>query len=129
MKEVNITMVNKEEIIPFDFSKDEMSNKLVRINISKYYYDKLTDIIKKYGDDDLFEAIEAKKTIVQDFNINKTIAVEKATEARTARAKKDIKLAFEYLERNNKKITQKAIAEASKCSVNTCRKYDYIWKK
>ncbi len=127
MRKVNIAMiVEKEELIPFD---DEMSGKLIRLNISKYHYDKLIAIIKASGDNDLMEAIEAKKTVIEANNPNKIIAMEIATETRTARAKKDIKLAFEYLERNNKKVTQKAIAEASKCSVNTVRKYSYIWKK
>ncbi len=119
-------MQDSQELIPFD---DEMGDKLIRLNISKYHYDKLIAIVKAVKDDDLMEAIEAKKTVIEANNPNKIIAMEIATEKRTANAKKDIKLAYEYLERNDKKVTQKAIAEASKCSVNTVRKYSYIWKK
>ena len=113
----------------FEFEKDEMDHKRIRINLSKYHYDKLIDIIKESGNNELIDAIEAKKSVIEEYYPNKVDAVERATEARTAKAKKNIKLAFEYLERNDKKVTQKAIAEASGCSVNTVRKYDYIWKK
>jgi len=114
----------------FNFTTDdETRGKNIRINIDKYQYDKLIDMVRKSGDSSLLKAILEKQTVVDKYNINKLNAMEKATEVRTAKAKKDIKLAFEYLVRNDKKVTQKAIAEASKCSVNTCRKYDYIWKK
>jgi len=119
-------MQEQDELIPFE---DEMQNKIIRISIDKYHYDKLIDIIKEHGDSGLMEAILEKKTVIETNNQNKLIAMEIATEVRTAKAKKNIKLAFEYLVRNDKKVTQKAIAEASKCSVNTVRKYDYIWKK
>jgi len=114
----------------FDFmADDEMRGKNIRINIDKYHYDKLIDIVNRSGDTSLLKAILEKKTVVKRNNINKLRAMGKATEVRTAKAKKNIKLAFEYLIRNDKKVTQKAIAEASKCSVNTVRKYDYMWKK
>lgn len=112
---------------PFVF-ENEYKNKLIRLNINKYHYDKLIDIVRESGDDELLEALESRKSVVTDININKVEAMEKATEVRVAKAKKNIKLAFEYLVRNDKKVTQKAIAEISKCSVNTVRKYDYIWK-
>lgn len=102
--------------------------KLTRINLSEYHFDKLINIIKKSGDTDLLEAVQAKKSLVDEYNQNKTAAAQTATEVRTAKAKKNIKLALEYLERNDKKVTQKAIVEASKCSVNTVRKYSYIWQ-
>jgi len=106
-------------------------HEIIKITLKNYHYDKLIDIIKKSGDTDLLEIIESKKTIVQDltFNLNKLRAMDKATAARTIRAKRSIKLAYEYLVRNDKKVTQKAIAEASKCSVNTVRKYSYIWSE
>lgn len=109
--------------------ENEMRMKLIRLNLTKYHYDKLIDIIKKSGDTDLLDAVEERKSVIDRFYPKKMEAAEKATEARTAKAKKNIKLALEYLERNDKKVTQKAIAEASGCSVNTVRKYDYIWKK
>ncbi len=113
----------------FDFEKDEFTGKNIRIHLDKMDYDKLIALVQASGDTDLLNAIESKQSLIKKFNVNKTVAAERATEVRTDKAKKNIKLAFEYLERNNKKVTQKAVAEASKCSINTVRKYDYIWKK
>lgn len=115
------------ELEPFEFG--EMSNKLIRTNLTEYHYDKLIAIIKEAGEEELLKALEERKSIVERIYPNKITAAEKATELRTAKAKKNIKLALEYLTRENKKVTQQAIAEISKCSVNTVRKYNNIWKK
>jgi len=107
----------------------ETVGKVARITLSLYHYDKLIDMLKNSDEEELLNAILERKTLISKMNKNKVFAMEKATEIRVAKAKKNIKLAYENLIRNDKKVTQKAISEISKCSVNTVRKYDFLWKK
>ena len=121
--------MNQFEPFGFEEEKNDFTGKNIRLNLDEYNYNKLIVLVKASADSNLLKAIERKQSFIKKFNVNKTLAAERATEIRTEKAKKNIKLAFEYLERNDNKITQKAISEASKCSVNTVRKYSYIWKK
>jgi D-aminopeptidase len=106
----------------------EMRNKLIRINLTKHNFDKLIELVEKSGDEYLLEEINERKSIIDRFYPKKSEAIEKATSVRVAKAKRSIRLAVDYLKRNDKKLTQKAVAEASKCSVNTVRKYSYLFK-
>jgi len=71
--------------------------------------------------------MEKKKSIIKAFNLNKYNAPDKAREVRTEQVKSRIKKAIDYIKRSGQKMTQKNIAEISKCSVNTVRKYSHLW--
>jgi hypothetical protein len=112
-----------------DAPRDDFKNN-VRINISAHEYLKLLEIIKesnKYTGG-LVKEISEKQTLVKKFNINKTKAVEKATQARSDRAKKHIIDAIDYIKRNDIKLNQSQVVKYSKCSVNTVRKYNYLFE-
>ena len=56
-------------------------------------------------------------------SINKMVAADKATAARTAKAKKKIQNAINILRMENKKITHYSIAKTAEVSYTTVKKY------
>jgi hypothetical protein len=57
------------------------------------------------------------------YSVKKTDAAEKATEARTKKAKAKIQNAINILNLENRKITHYSIAQEAKVSYNTVKKY------
>lgn len=111
--------------------KDDHENN-VRINLTPFHYLKLLEILKQNKDDDikyLIEEIGENSTLVKKYNIKKSQAAMDATQVRTDKAIKHIKDAVDYIKRNDIKMTQSAVVKYSKCSVNTVRKYSYLFKE
>lgn len=56
-------------------------------------------------------------------------AAKKATEKRSANAKKKIENAVKMLRLERKEITTYIVSLESGCSFNTCKKYKHYWEK
>lgn len=69
----------------------------------------------------------ATKNQKRDISVAQKLAVQKATRVRIAKSKKKIEDAVNILRLEGRNITLSSVADVSKCSPNTIRKYkDFI---
>ncbi len=104
----------------------------VRISINQRNYLELLKLIKEndfYNKEELIQEIGDKKNLIKRHNANKMGAMQNANDIRIERTKKHIKETIEYMRRNNKTINQSTVAKTSECSVNTVRKYKYMFEE
>jgi response regulator of citrate/malate metabolism len=102
----------------------------IRLDLSEGEF----DILKKYIDFEKLEEkshIEVVKTLLEklkkpkeiDYSFKKHSASEKATKARSSKAKEKMQNAINILRMENKTITHYSIAQMSGVSFNTVKKY------
>lgn len=100
-----------------------------RLDFESEYIELLQKYIDKIepSDEDLIMFNEMKEMINNPKKIKrsakKMIATDKATEARTAKAKAKIQNAINILRMENKKITHYSIAKSARVSYLTVKKY------
>lgn len=107
-------------------NENEVYSKKARIEFNLYeirdtilpYLESLEDC---YEREVLLKALDNAKLI--KYSTNKAIAAEKATEARTAKAKEKIQNAINILRMEDKKITYYSIAKTAGVSYSTVKKY------
>ena len=107
-------------------NENEVYSKKVRIEFNLYemkdtilpYLESLEDCHER---EVLLKALDNAKII--EYSINKANAAEKATEARTAKAKEKIQNAINILRMENKKITYYSVAKTAGVSYSTVKKY------
>jgi len=102
-------------------------NTYKRLDLTESEMKNLLSIIELYEEQGNTVSEELKKKILNpkeiEKSINKMISAESATKVRTKKAIKNIKLAIDYIERNNLKMTYSAIAKAGNISPITVKKY------
>jgi len=100
---------------------------LEKVYEKNYNLFKDDDILKEDCKNDLISLKQIKEIVDNPKKIKhstkKIIACDKATEARTAKAKKKIQNAINILRMENKKLTHYSIAKTAKVSYLTVKKY------
>ena len=104
-----------------------------RLDLSKLEYEcliKSIDFEKLEAFDKTYEEIEGFNTVSKvnnpkniEYSIKKHSASEKATKARTKKAKEKIQTAIDILRMSNQKITHYSIAQTCGVSFTTVKKY------
>ena len=107
-------------------NENEVYSKKARIEFDLY---EMRDVILPYLENlkDCYEKEVLLKTLnnakIIKYSPNKALAAEKATEARTAKAKEKIQNAINILRMENKKITYYSVAKTAGVSYSTVKKY------
>ena len=100
---------------------------LEKVYEKNYNLFKDDDILKEDCKNDLISLKQIKEIVDNPKKIKhstkKIIACDKATEARTAKAKKKIQNAINILRMENRKLTHYSIAKTAKVSYLTVKKY------
>jgi len=98
-----------------------------RLDLTEYELNELLYAVKAYEEQgnqipkDLAKKLNNAKEIKR--SVKKIVSAHNATNIRKKKAIKSIKLAIDYIERNNLKMTYTAIAKAGKVSPITVKKY------
>jgi len=107
------------------YKNDEVYTKKLSLNIEVHEITNLIPEIEKIENEYLREKLLTfiKNGKIIKYSTKKAIATEKATEARTKKAKEKIQNAINILRLENKKITHYSIAKTADVSYVTVKKY------
>jgi hypothetical protein len=112
---------------------DSPYDSLVRVNITQYEIKLLLEMVESstlYKDnikENLYNSLYNKFSVVPKNPINKQASIIEANEIRIKKTKHKIEQAIDYIKRNNLKLNQANVSKISGCSVNTVRKYKYLF--
>ncbi len=115
-----LIMSESEYKYRFDFEANDLEQ-LQKLLNRVQELDKYDTLKELYSLNEMIELISKPKKIKK--SAKKMVATDKATEARTARAKEKIQNAINILRMENKKITHYSIAKTAGVSYLTVKKY------